>query len=248
MSKLTAGIIIIGDEILSGRTLDINANFIAQELIKAGINLMEIRVVQDNINIIKKTVYKFHKDYTYVFTTGGIGPTHDDITSESIAKTFNRKYTIHPKAYKILEDHYPKGQFNESRQKMAKLPENAKLIPNPLTAAPGFIVENVYVLPGVPNIMKTMFKSLLVNIKKGEPKKICTINTNLYESTIASKLLEIQKSNSDCSIGSYPYYNYLKKTSGVNIVVSSWDRNNLADIRDEIINMISLLGGKSSVV
>ena len=131
---------------------------------------------------------------------------------------------------------------------MAKLPENAILIPNPLTTAPGFIVENVYVLPGVPDIMKIMFKSLLFKLKKGEPKKICTINTNLYESTIASKLLEIQKNNSDCSIGSYPYFNYLKKTSRVNIVVSSWDRNNLTDIRDEIINMISLLGGKSSVV
>ena len=248
MSKFTAGIIIIGDEILSGRTQDTNANFIAQELIKAGIKLIEIRVVQDKINIIKNTVSEFHKAYTYVFTTGGIGPTHDDITSEGIAKAFNKKYCIHSKAYKILEEHYPKGEFNESRQKMAKLPENAILIPNPLTVAPGFIVENVYVLPGVPDIMKTMFKSLLVNLKKGEPKKICTINTNLYESTIASKLLEIQKSNSDCSIGSYPYFNYLKKTSRVNIVVSSWDRNNLADIRDEIINMISLLGGKSSVV
>ena len=131
---------------------------------------------------------------------------------------------------------------------MAKLPENAKLIHNPLTVAPGFIVENVYALPGVPEIMKIMFKSLLVNLKKGNPKNICTINTDLYESIIALKLFEIQKNNSDCSIGSYPYFNYIKKTSGVNIVVSSWDRENLTDISNEIINMISLLGGKSSVV
>ena len=157
MSKITAGIIIIGDEILSGRTQDTNANFIAQELIKAGIQLIEIRVIQDNMNIIKNTVYEFHKSYTYVFTTGGIGPTHDDITSESIAKAFNKKYSIHPKAFKILEEYYPKGEFNKSRKKMAMLPENAKLITNPLTAAPGFNIENVYALPGVPDIMKTMF-------------------------------------------------------------------------------------------
>jgi len=248
MSKLTAGIVIIGDEIQSGRTQDINANFIAQELIKAGINLIEIRVVQDNINTIKNTVYEFHKTYTYVFTTGGIGPTHDDITSEGISKAFNKKYSIHPEAYKILNNYYPKGEFNESRQKMAKLPENAELILNPLTVAPGFIVENVYALPGVPDIMQVMFKSLLVSLKKGNPKKICTINTNLYESIIASKLLEIQNNNPDCSIGSYPYFNYIKKIGGINIVVSSWDRETLVDIRNEIINMISLLGGKSSVV
>ena len=131
---------------------------------------------------------------------------------------------------------------------MAKLPENAILIPNPLTVAPGFIVENVYVLPGVPDIMKSMFTSLLVNLKKGNPKKICTINTNLYESIIASKLFEIQKNNNDCSIGSYPYFNYIEKTGGVNIVISSWERENLTDIRNEIINLISLLGGKSSLV
>ena len=248
MSKLTAGIIIIGDEILSGRTQDANSNYIAQELIKIGIQLIEIRVIQDNINIIKNTVYEFHKAYTYIFTTGGIGPTHDDLTSESIAKAFNKKYTLHPKAFKILEKYYPKGEFNESRKKMAMLPENSELILNPLTAAPGFNIENVYVLPGIPNIMKKMFKSLLVNLKKGKPKKICTINTNLFEGTIASKLLKIQYNNTDCSIGSYPYFNYIEKNSGVNIVISSWERENLTDIINEIINMISLLGGESSIV
>ena len=112
---------------------------------QVGINLIEIRVIQDNINIIKNTVYKFHKAYTYVFTTGGIGPTHDDITSESIANAFNKKYMIDSKAYKILENYYPKGEFNKARQKMAMLPENAELILNPLTAAPGYIIKNVYI-------------------------------------------------------------------------------------------------------
>ena len=198
--------------------------------------------------LLKIPLLNFHKAYSYVFTSGGIGPTHDDITSESIAKAFNIKYSIHPEAFAILKKYYPKNKFNKSRQKMAMIPEKADLILNPLTAAPGFRIKNIYVLPGVPDIMKKMFKSVLNDLQKGKPKKICTIDTNLYESTFASKLLEIQNNYKDCSIGSYPYFNYIKKTTGVNIVVSSWTRKNLKDIIDEIINMISLLGGKSSIL
>jgi molybdenum cofactor synthesis domain-containing protein len=248
MSKLTAGIIVIGDEILSGRTQDTNSNFMSKQLIQAGIKLDEIRVIQDNRDSIIQNILHFHKTYTYVFTTGGIGPTHDDITSESISSAFNEKYCFHPKAFKILEEHYPKGEFNEGRQKMAKMPENAKLIINPLTAAPGFVIKNVYVLPGVPEIMQKMFVSLLKNIEKGSPKKTITLNTNLYESTIAIGLATIQNKYLDCSIGSYPYFNYINKTSGVHIVVSSWSLNNLDNIVEEIKKMILLLGGKSSIV
>tara|TARA_B100000929_G_scaffold287264_1_gene273679 strand:- start:98 stop:868 length:771 start_codon:yes stop_codon:yes gene_type:complete len=248
MSKLTAGIIVIGDEILSGRTQDTNSNFMSKQLIEAGIKLDEIRVIQDNRDSIIQNILHFHKTYTYVFTTGGIGPTHDDITSESISSAFNEKYCFHPKAFKILEEHYPKGEFNEGRQKMAKMPENAKLIINPLTAAPGFVIKNVYVLPGVPEIMQKMFVSLLRIIEKGSPKKTITLNTNLYESTIAIGLATIQNKYLDCSIGSYPYFNYINKTSGVHIVVSSWSLNNLDNIVEEIKKMILLLGGKSSIV
>jgi len=248
MSKLTAGIIVIGDEILSGRTQDTNSNFMSKQLIQAGIKLDEIRVIQDNRDSIIQNILHFHKTYTYVFTTGGIGPTHDDITSESISSAFNEKYCFHPKAFKILEEHYPKGEFNEGRQKMAKMPENAKLIINPLTAAPGFVIKNVYVLPGVPEIMQKMFVSLLRIIEKGSPKKTITLNTNLYESTIAIGLATIQNKYLDCSIGSYPYFNYINKTSGVHIVVSSWSLNNLDNIVEEIKKMILLLGGKSSIV
>ena len=131
---------------------------------------------------------------------------------------------------------------------MAMLPEKAELIYNPLTVAPGFKIKNVHVLPGVPDIMKKMFKSILMKLQKGKPKKICTIETNLYESTIASPLSKIQNNYVDCFIGSYPYFDYIKKTSGVNIVVSSWERESLKEIINEIINMISLLGGKSLVV
>lgn len=248
MSKLTAGVIIIGDEILSGRTQDKNANYIAKELIKVGIKLSEIRIISDKGSIIIKTVISFHKKFTYVFTTGGIGPTHDDITSKSIAKAFNKKYVINLHALKILKEYYPKGKLNEGRKKMAKLPSDCELIYNPLTIAPGFKLYNVYVLPGVPKIMKKMFQSLIKNLKKGKPKKIITINTNLYESVLATKLSKIQKKYNDCEIGSYPYFNFTKKKGGVNIIVSSWKRDDLSMINDEINNMILLLGGKNSVV
>ena len=244
MSELTAGIIIIGDEILSGRTQDTNSNFIAKKLTKSGIQLKEIIVIPDKEDMIINSVRNFHKSFTYVFTTGGIGPTHDDITSESISKAFNKKYIINSEAFNILKNFYPDGEFNKSRQRMSKMPEEAILIPNPLTAAPGFILENVIVLPGVPSIMKNMIDYVFQNIKKGKPKKILTIKINLFESAIADKLSIIQKNNPKCSIGSYPYFNYVSKTGGVNIVVSSWELENLEDIVNQIKESIKILGGK----
>ena len=221
MALFSAGIIVIGDEILSGRTKDTNSNFIANHLIQSGIKLVEIRIIEDKEAIIIDTVLQFNKKYDYVFTTGGIGPTHDDITSESIAKAFNKNYEFHSEAFNILKKYYPEGEFNEGRQRMAKMPTGVDLIYNPLTVAPGFKIENVFVLPGVPEIMQIMFLQILENLKKGSPKKILTINTNLYESTIALFLNDIQKIFSECSIGSYPYFNFTAKKGGVNIVVSS---------------------------
>ena len=248
MSNLTAGIIIIGDEILSGRTKDTNINFIAKELIKKGIKLIEVRIIPDKFEVIKKTVINFHNKFTYVFTTGGIGPTHDDITSKSIAKAFKKKYIIDKRALNILNSFYPKGQLNEGRKKMAKIPEGSDLILNPMTGAPGFKIHNVYVLPGIPIIMKKMFKVIIKNLKKGEPKKISTIKTNLFESIMSSKLTKIQNKFKDCDIGSYPFFNFSKKIGGVNIVVSSWKMKDLSIVNNEIIKMISLLGGKSSIL
>ena len=248
MTLLTAGILIIGDEILSGRTQDTNANFIAKNLTSSGIKLEEIKVIQDKKNIIIDSVKLFSKKYTYVFTTGGIGPTHDDITSESIAEAFNKKYGINKEAFNILEKYYPEGEFNKSRQRMTKMPTDAQLIYNPMTAAPGFILKNVYVLPGVPKIMEVMFVNVLKNLKKGKPKKIKTINTNLYESKIAPFLKDIQNKYEECSIGSYPYFNFLSKTGGVNIVISSWTMTSLDDVEKEIIEMIKLNSGNYSIV
>ena len=248
MTLLTAGILIIGDEILSGRTQDTNANFIAKNLTLSGIKLEEIKVIQDKKNIIIDSVKLFSKKYTYVFTTGGIGPTHDDITSESIAEAFNKKYGINKEAFNILEKYYPEGEFNKSRQRMAKMPADVHLIYNPMTAAPGFILKNVLVLPGVPKILEVMFINVLKNLKKGNPKKITTINTNLYESKIAPFLKDIQSQYEECSIGSYPYFNFLSKTGGVNIVLSSWTMTSLDDVEKEIIEMIKLNSGNYSIV
>jgi len=248
MNLFTAGILIIGDEILSGRTQDNNANFIAKNLTSSGINLEEIRVIQDQKKIIVDTVKLFSEKFNYVFTTGGIGPTHDDITSESVAEAFNKKYEINSEAFNILQKYYPKGEFNISRQKMAKMPSEAELIYNSMTAAPGFKIHNVFVLPGVPKIMEQMLIDVLKKLEKGKPKKITTINTDLYESKIAPFLNEIQNQFNECSIGSYPYFNFLSKKRGVNIVISSWTMNSLDKIEKEIIEMIKFNGGNYSIV
>ncbi len=248
MSSFTAGVIVIGDEILSGRTQDSNSNFIAKKLLEEGIKLEEIIVIQDNKKIIIDTVLNYSSKYSYVFTTGGIGPTHDDITSESISEAFGLSYEFNQKAFDILNNYYPKGEFNESRQRMAKMPFGSELILNPMTSAPGFKIKNVYVLPGVPQIMQIMFTDLILKIQKGKPKLVKTIHTDLYESKIAIDLKNIQNKYKESSIGSYPYFNLAAKTGGVNIVVSSWNMSTLEPIVDDIVNMIKLNGGKSSIV
>ena len=248
MSSFTAGIIVIGDEILSGRTQDSNSNFIAKNLLNEGIKLEEVVVIKDDKKTIIDRVINYSQKYSYVFTTGGIGPTHDDITSESISEAFNLEYEVNKDAFKILDNYYPKGEFNESRQRMAMMPNGSELILNPMTAAPGFNIKNVYVLPGVPEIMQIMFLELIKKLKKGKPKLVITINTNLYESKIAFFLKDIQNKYKDSSIGSYPYFNLVAKTGGVNIVVSSWNMTSVKPIVDDIVNMIKLNGGKSSIV
>ena len=248
MKILSAGVIIIGDEVLSGRTKDTNSNFIAKKLIESGIKLEQIIVIKDDEKLIINTVNDFKQKFSYVFTTGGIGPTHDDITSKSISKAFKKKYVYNKEAYKILENYYSKNNFNEGRKKMARMPEGVKLIHNPLTFAPGYQIENVFVLPGVPAIMEKMFFNVLDKIQKGFSKKIITVNTNLFESIIAIDLEKIQKKYNKCSIGSYPYFYFDKKKGGVNIVISSWEMENIQEVVDEIKNMIRLKGGKSSLV
>ena len=237
MNNLTAGVIIIGDEILSGRTQDSNSNFIANELINAGIQLEQIRIIQDDEKTIIETVKEFHNSYTYVFTTGGIGPTHDDITAASISKAFDLQYEIHKDAFNILEKYYKPDEFNEGRQKMALMPSKAKLILNPTSGAPGFIVENVFCLPGVPSILKSMLGGLKNEISGGLPIISHTINLRTVESEIAKSLTLVQDNNKDVEIGSYPFFRAGKL--GVSIVVSSEDQSKIDICNSQILEFVN---------
>ena len=244
MKETTSAVLIIGNEILSGRTKDENVKYIALKLSKIGIKLAEVKIIPDIKEEIISSVNGLRKKYSYVFTTGGIGPTHDDITSESISKAFKVKYEIHKDAYKILEDYYPPGKLNEGRIKMTKMPRGAKLIKNSITVAPGFYIDNVYVLAGVPKIMQAMFIDLIKNLKSGDPIINITITTDLYESILAKSLEQIQKDFNNCEIGSYPYFNFERKIGGVNIVVSGKDKSYLNTVEKKIITKINKLGGK----
>ena len=168
-TKVNAAILIIGNEILSGRTQDTNTSTLATWLNSIGVKVGEVRVIPDIDKTIIDTLNTLRSIYDYVFTTGGIGPTHDDITAESVSKAFGLKYKIHTEAYKILEAYYKPGEFNQGRQKMVWMPENANLILNPTSGAPGFNVENVFCLPGVPSILKSMLGGLTNRIIGGKP-------------------------------------------------------------------------------
>ena len=225
---ITSSIIIIGNEILSGRTQDKNTSTLAKWLNKKGILVKEVRIVADNINEIIYHVRDLKDKFNYVFTTGGIGPTHDDITAEAISVAFDQNYVYHKKAYQILENFYDKKNFNDGRKKMAKMPEKAKLIPNPKTFAAGFYVQNVFVLPGVPEILNAMINELDKIIPNST--EILSISCNLItkESEIADELKNIQKNfEKVVDIGSYPFFNNLN--SGTSIVMRSKNQKKLLE-------------------
>ena len=234
--EIIAGIIIIGNEILSGRTKDLNTSTLSKWLNSIGIKVVEARSIPDIENIIINTTNELRKKFDYVFTTGGIGPTHDDITSESVSKAFGIKYEIHKEAYKILEAYYKPGEFNEGRQKMVWMPENANLILNPTSGAPGFNVENVFCLPGVPSILKSMLGGLTNSIVGGEPILSLTISLRTVESEIANSLTKVQNDNTDVEIGSYPFFQAGKL--GVSIVIRSEDQSKIDNCNSQILEFI----------
>ena len=235
--EFTAGIIIIGNEILSGRTVDKNTSFIASWLNEKGISVEEVRVIPDKKQVIIDTVNELRNKFAYVFTTGGIGPTHDDITSESISKVFNQKYQYHQEAYKSLENYYKNQDFNEGRKKMAKMPEHAKLIPNPKTFAAGFYVENVFVLPGVPSILQVMVPYLDKIIKNGKKILSISIDSGLRESVLADGLSEIQNRYKEIDIGSYPYF---KDKPGTILVLRSINKVQIVKCEAEVKKLIDM--------
>jgi len=234
--QVNAAILIIGNEILSGRTQDTNTSTLALWLNSIGVKVGEVRVIPDIEQTIIENVNELRKNNNYVFTTGGIGPTHDDITAESIAKAFGLKYQIHKEGYKILETYYKQGEFNEGRQKMIWMPENSKLILNPTSGAPGFSVENVFCLPGVPSILKAMLGGLKNEIVGGNPILSHTINLRTVESEIAKSLTSVQDNNKDVEIGSYPFFQAGKL--GVSIVIRSEDQLKIDKCNLQILEFI----------
>ena len=235
-TKVNAAILIIGNEILSGRTQDTNTSTIALWLNSMGVKVNEVRVIPDIEDTIIDTVNHLRKVNDYVFTTGGIGPTHDDITAQSISKSFQLEYEIHKEAFKILEAYYKAGEFNEGRQKMVWMPRNANLILNPTSGAPGFNVENVFCLPGVPSILKSMLGGLKNRIVGGKPILSHTISLRTVESEIAKPLTDVQDNNQDLEIGSYPFFHGGKL--GVSIVIRSEDQSKINQCSKEIFNFI----------
>ena len=236
-NKVNAAIAIIGNEILSGRTQDINLTTISKWLNSLGVRVAEVRIVPDIEKKIIETINELRRNFDYVFTTGGIGPTHDDITSESVSKAFGLKYEINKEAFKLLENYYKVGEFNEGRQRMTMMPSNCKLILNPKSGAPGFIVENVFCLPGVPSILQSMLAGLKNNIVGGKTTLSHTLNLQTVESEIAKQLGEIQVKNKGVEIGSYPFFKEGKL--GVSIVIRSEDQSKIDYCNLQVLKLIS---------
>ncbi|MDA8618574.1 competence/damage-inducible protein A [Candidatus Pelagibacter bacterium] len=240
IKKINAAILVIGNEILSGRTQDKNVVFISNWLnIKCGISVKEVRIIPDVEKIIVENILLLSKKFNYVFTTGGIGPTHDDITAQSISKAFKVKYEYHKEAYRILEKYYGQKKFNEGRKKMAKMPRGAKLIYNPSSAAPGFIIKNVLSLPGVPSILNSMIENCKRYLVKGLKVHSITINLYTVESNISKELGLLQERYKKfIEIGSYPFFRLGK--IGVAIVMRSNSILKLKKLKKELIKLIKL--------
>jgi molybdenum cofactor synthesis domain-containing protein len=203
----TACLLVIGNEVLSGRTRDANVQFLATRLGQIGIPLREVRIIPDVHGTIIETLNEVRRKFDHVFTTGGIGPTHDDITSECVAAAFGVPWEPHPEAWARLERHYPPGEFNPARQRMATLPRGATLIDNAISIAPGFTIGNVHVMAGVPRIMQAMFDSLAQKLRGGPPIASRTVHADgVMEGRIAEGLAAIQARWPALDIGSYPYY------------------------------------------
>ena len=237
--KVNAAILIIGNEILSGRTQDKNIAFISNWLnSKCGISVNEVRVIPDIEKIIITNILDLSKKFNYLFTTGGIGPTHDDITAQSISKAFKVKYEYHNEAFKILENYYGKDKFNEGRKKMAKMPKGSKLIYNPSSAAPGFITKNVFSLPGVPSILISMIENCKKFLVKGSTTHSTTLNLYTVESTISKQMGSIQKKyDKVVDIGSYPFFRLGK--IGVSVVCRSTSLKELKKVKQDLIKMVN---------
>ena len=239
---ITAAILVIGDEILSGRTKDANINYIARHLTKVGITLMEVRVIGDHEETIISALNELRQQYDYLFTTGGIGPTHDDITAPSVAKAFSTPLILDERAIDMMKQRYTDQDLTDARLRMARIPEGAELIENSISFAPGFMIENVIVLAGVPAIMQVMLDAVTSKLRVG--MKIYSINIDLDhpESIIAKDLEELQREYSDVSMGSYPFFN--NGILGTQLVLRSTNITELKSAEAKILACLNTLGLK----
>ena len=239
----TAAVLVIGDEILSGRTQDTNTNTIARFLAALGIDLKQARVVGDVQTEIVAALNALRATYDFVFTTGGIGPTHDDITADAVAAAFGVGIGYHPGAYALLEARYPPGEFNDMRKRMARIPHGAGLVANAVSGAPGFHIGNVYVMAGVPMVMRAMLEAIAPELPHGHVVKSVTVEACIPEGTIAPGLAALQKSHPDVAIGSYPFYREgAAKPLGAQLVVRGRDNEAVERVASELEDMLRQLG------
>jgi molybdenum cofactor synthesis domain-containing protein len=242
-----AALMVIGNEILTGRTQDTNTQWIAEKLGPHGLALREVRVVPDEADVIVKTLQDMKTRYDYVMTTGGIGPTHDDITAECVAKACGVKLVLHAEARERLLNYYgSEAELTAPRLKMAHVPEGARLIDNPVSAAPGFVIENIYVMAGVPRIMQAMLDHVLSMVAQGTPYLSNTISCMMAESKIAEDLSGLQNRYADIIIGSYPHYR--GGVLGLSLVLRGVDRVKLQSATDELIDLIRKHGDEPRAI
>lgn len=236
---ITAGILLIGNELLSGKTQDANLQYLGTELAKVGIKLMEVRVVRDELPAIVEHLNALRSRYTYIFTTGGIGPTHDDITAECVAAAFGTTLETNDEAVALLQRHG--RELNEARLKMARVPAGASLIANSVSLAPGFRIENVFVLAGIPSVARAMFQAALPELSAGAVIVSASVDVLARESDIAAPLAAIADANPEVEIGSYPFSRDGKY--GANLVVRGTDRALIAAVMDAIVAAMTAIGG-----
>lgn len=237
----TAGVLLIGDEVLAGSTQDAHLKHIANALAPLGIPVTEARVVRDERDAIVDGLDALRARCTYVFTTGGIGPTHDDITADAVAAAFGVPIDVDPRARAMLESHYPPEHLNEARLRMARIPEGAALIENPISKAPGFHIGNVFVMAGVPAVMHVMLEGVLPKLEGGAPLLSSTVTADVGEGDLAPHLVRIEAAYPAVRIGSYPYF----RASGrfaVSVVLRSQDEMGLAGAVDALLTSLSAAG------
>lgn len=244
---VTAGLLVIGDEILSGRTKDVNIGATADFCTDLGIDLKEVRVVADEMDDIVAAVNALRTRYTYVFTTGGIGPTHDDITADAIAKAFGVALPIHPKAREMLEARWKQTgtEVNEARLRMARIPDGADLIVNSVSAAPGFRIGNVHVMAGVPVIMRAMLEALAPTLKGGRKVMSVTVKAAVGEGTVGGPLGRLQEQYPDVKMGSYPQMG--RERVMTELVLRSSDPERLAEAAEKVRAMVAEAHARAGV-